>query len=109
MRKPLPNRRASETFSFRFQNMDYTVTVGFYDELETIGEVFINGAKSGAQVEAIVRDGAILASLAIQHGVPLETISHAVTRDGRGEPQTIVGAIIDGLIPKKQQDDERTA
>ena len=47
--------------------------------------------------EAIARDGAVLLSLALQYGVPLETIKHAITRDGQGQPQSIIGAVVDRL------------
>jgi hypothetical protein len=65
-RNPLPNRRACETFDLEFGgfNKVHTVTVGFYDDNVTPGEVFINSGKSGEQVEAISRDGAIRAQYA---------------------------------------------
>lgn len=97
-REPLPPRRASETFELSFGGLavPYTITTGFYDD-GRIGDIFINGGKSGEAVEAIARDSAVVISMALQHGVPIETIAHAITRNARNEPQTIVGAIIDVL------------
>lgn len=99
----LPQRRASETFSLSFAGLNsaFTVTVGFYDG-GRLGEVFINGGKSGEQVEAVARDGAVLLSLALQHGVGLETIAKAVTRDGQGAPSSIVGAVVDCLTQRDE-------
>lgn len=101
-RRPLPMRRHSETFVLPFGGLakGHTVTVGFYADGEP-GEVFIDGGKSGEQVSAIARDGAILLSMCLQHGVDLQTIAHAVTRDGQGAPSSIVGAVVDRLRSSK--------
>src|SRR5262245_15893488 len=99
-RKTLPQRRYAETFNMTFggQNREYTVTVGYYGwGTREVGEVFITGAKTGSDAEAIARDGAILLSIALQFGAPLETIAHAITREGNGAPSTIIGAVIDRL------------
>ena len=98
-RRPLPMRRNCETIEIPFGGFDrvHTVTLGFYED-DSVGEVFINGGKSGEQVEAIARDGAVLLSMALQYGVPLTTIQGAVTRDARGAPQSIVGAVVDQLV-----------
>lgn len=97
-RSVLPNRRTGENFEIKHggQNSIFVVTVGRYPD-GNIGEVFISGSKSGTAFEAVARDGAILLSLALQHGVPLETIKHAVTREPDGSASTIVGAVVDKL------------
>jgi hypothetical protein len=97
-RRPLPMRRVCETFEISFGGLAkcHTVSVGYYAD-GAPGEVFINGGRSGEQVEAIARDGAVLLSLALQHGVALDTIGHAITRDGHGAPSSIVGAVVDRL------------
>jgi hypothetical protein len=98
-RETLPLRRRSETFELPFGGLKepHVVTLGFYND-GRIGEVFINGGKSGEVVEAIARDSAVILSMALQHGVPLETIAHALTRDGQDQPQTVVGVIVDMLM-----------
>jgi hypothetical protein len=96
MRDVLPARRSAETFNMRFWNQNFTVTVGSYDDGRP-GEIFIDGGKTGQDVQATARDAAVTFSLALQHGVPLSVISHAVTRGERGEPASILGAIIDRL------------
>jgi hypothetical protein len=60
-----------------------------------VAEVFLNCAKSGTQAETLARDSAVLLSLALQHGVPIETISHAITRDADGKPSGPIGALVD--------------
>jgi hypothetical protein len=98
-RRLLPMRRACETFEIEFGGLAkcHTVTVGFYHD-SLPGEVFIDAGKSGEQVAAIARDAAVLLSMALQHGVALETIKHAVTRDGQGMASSIVGAVVDELL-----------
>jgi hypothetical protein len=85
IRRTLPQRRAAETFDRRFRNQPFTVTVGFYPD-GTPGEVFIDGGKTGQDIQSTARDAAVVLSLAIQHGTPIEMIRHAVTRSGSGEP-----------------------
>lgn len=98
-RRLLPVRRRSETFDMAFGGLirPHTVTVSFYAD-GAPGEVFISGGKSGEAVEAIARDGAILLSMCLQHGVPLDTIKHALTRDSQNAPTSIVGAVVDQLV-----------
>lgn len=96
MRQSLPQRRASETFNLRFWNQAFSVTVGFYPD-GSAGEVFIDGGKTGQDVQSTARDAAVVLSLALQHGMPIETIRHAVTRNGAGQPASILGAIVDVL------------
>ncbi len=93
-RKQLPARRTAETFELAFGGLAkrHTITLGYYDD-GSLGEVFISGGKSGEQVEAIARDGAVLMSLALQHGVDLQTIKHALTLDSFDRPLSIVGAV----------------
>ena len=99
MRRVLPQRRAAETFDLRFWNQPFTVTVGFYAD-GTPGEVFIDGCKTGNDIESIARDAAVLLSLALQHGVPPETIRHAVIRGASEEPASILGAVVDSITTK---------
>ena len=96
IRRTLPQRRAAVTFDMRFWNQLFTVTVGFYAD-GTPGEVFIDGFKTGNDIQSIARDASVLLSLALQHGVSPETIRHAVTRGASEEPASILGAIVDAL------------
>ena len=73
------------------------MTLGRYDD-GRVGEVFITGSKSGSDLEANVRDTAILVSLALQHGVPLATMAAAITREADGSPSTVIGVVLDKLM-----------
>lgn len=96
IRQTLPQRRAAETFNMRFWNQQFTITVGFYPDGRP-GEVFIGGGKTGQDIQSTARDAAVVLSLAIQHGTPIETIRHAITRDGSGAAVSILGAIVDAI------------
>src|SRR5687768_5638629 len=101
-RQRLPARRASSTRTIFFGGEKYHLTIGRYEN-KTPGEVFLtrvkdaNAAKLGTQLEAMCRDAAILISLALQYGVPIDVIRDAMTRDGEGEAQTIIAFVIDEM------------
>jgi hypothetical protein len=99
MRRVLPQRRAAVTFDLRFWSQLFTFTVGLYPD-GTLGEVFIAGGKTGQDIQSTARDAAVVLSLALQHGIPIETIRHAVTRDGFGAAASILGAIVDCISTK---------
>ena len=63
----------------------------------TPGEFFIDGGKTGQDVQSTARDAAVVLSLALQHGTPIEAIRHAVTRNSNGEAASILRATVDRL------------
>jgi len=95
-RRTLPDRRSSENFALRFWNQDFVVTVGYYGD-GTVGEIFIDGGKTGQDAQFTARDAAIAVSIGLQHGVPIETLKHALTRPGDGGAASILGAITEKL------------
>lgn len=95
MRTPLPNRRPHERLEFEHWGQCYVVGLGRADVQAPISEVFLNCAKSGTQSETLARDSAVLLSLALQHGTPLSTIAHALTRNADGTPSGPIGALVD--------------
>jgi hypothetical protein len=94
VRARLSNRRIAETFELDCAGLRYTCTVGRYPD-GTIGEVFLNNHKSNSASDANARDAAIVCSLALQNGVPIETIRRALLRDSHGRPSTPLGAALD--------------
>lgn len=94
-RQVLPSRRPSDVLEHVTQRgILYTITVGFYDDGRP-GEVFIDAGKAGTDTQVVARDAAILMSLLLQYGCPVETIRHAISREEDGSPQGPVGAILD--------------
>jgi ribonucleoside-diphosphate reductase alpha chain len=98
-RRTLPQRRRAETFSLTACNQQLIITLGFYPD-NSLGEIFVGVGKTGNDIQAIARDGAVLVSLALQHGVALETIHHAMIRDSSGAAASILGAIVDCISTK---------
>jgi hypothetical protein len=93
----LPQRRSSTTFELNFWGQKFAVGIGYYPDGQ-IGEVFVSADRIGGQVEALARDAAILISIALQFGAPLETIQHALTRGGHGEPLSLAAAVVDLIM-----------
>lgn len=95
-RSRLPNRRLSENFSFDCSGLKYTATVGRTTDGK-IAELFLNNHKVGNQSDTNARDAAVVCSLALQYGVPLETIREALMRDANGKASGPLGTALDIL------------
>jgi hypothetical protein len=92
----LPNRRASETITFECNGLTYIATVSRYPNGD-LAEIFLGNGKAGSHADAAAKDSAVVCSLALQHGVPVETIRHALLRDARGNPSSPLGCGLDLL------------
>lgn len=102
MRARLPARRGSTTV-----RVDYADVLGLSlkahvtysrNDAGRIAEVFISAGKPGSQAEAAYRDAALVVSMALQHGTPLEDVAAAMTRDEAGRPAGPLGVIMDVLM-----------
>jgi hypothetical protein len=94
VRELLSNRRGCETFSFKCNSLDYVCTVGRFPD-GRLAEIFLTNSKAGSHSDAAAKDSAVVASLALQFGVPLETIRHALFRDPRGIASSPLGVALD--------------
>lgn len=94
-RTPLPNRRLHETLKFTHWNLRYIAGLGRARPGAPISEVFLNCGKSGEQVQTLARDSAVILSLALQHGVTIDELRHALTRNADGSPSGPLGALLD--------------
>jgi hypothetical protein len=93
-RRRLPNRRFSETFAVEVQGMRFTATISRFDDGQ-LAEVFLSNHRAGSDADANACDAAVVASIALQYGVPLEVIRKALMRDARARPRTPLGAALD--------------
>ena len=80
-RDRLENRRPHWLYRFECDGQSYTGGIGRFED-GRIAEIFINGSKVGTAAETNAQDAAIVASLALQHGCPIETLRHALARSG---------------------------
>ena len=74
-RKRLPDTRDSVTHKFSISGHEGYLTAGLYPD-GSPGEVFIKMAKQGSTVSGLVDTIAVLISVALQYGVPLESLVH---------------------------------
>lgn len=95
-RQRLSNRRVSETFAFEWAGMPFICSFSRFKGGE-LAEIFVSNHKSGSAVDATARDAAVLASIGLQFGVPLEVLKGALLRDARGQPQSPVCAALDAI------------
>ena len=72
MRKRLPKKRTSVTTSFSVAGAEGYMTAGMYED-GSLGEVFLKLGKQGSTLAGVMDAFSIGISLALQHGVPLET------------------------------------
>ena len=78
-RQCVPNRRAAEMFDFEHGGRKWTATISRFPD-RRIAEIFLDPPKVSA-IGELAAEAAIVASLALQSGCPLETLRHAL--DGR--------------------------
>ena len=95
-RERLPNRRGTETFAFTCNGLSYLASIGRYAD-GRIAEIFLSNAKAGSHSDAAAKDSAVVASIAMQFGVPLDTIRHALLRDAQGRASSPLGEALDRL------------
>ena len=73
----------------------FTVGLGYYPGA-CPGEIFVSTGRSGSELDALLNDAAVLASIAMQYGAPLENLARAMGRLGdKRTPASPLGAILD--------------
>lgn len=118
-RQQLNPRRTAVTFQFEHEfehgaPFKYKCTVGYFVN-NTIGEVFLNSVKHNTGMDALVQDGGVFISIALQYGVPLSVLLGAIRRDPTGYPasplgmalQEIMRQQLDSIGRKRERQNER--
>src|SRR5262245_53616360 len=96
-RERLPDRRLSETFEIESQGLRFTVTASRYAD-GGLAEVFLQNHKAGSMAGINAQDAAVVCSLALQHGVPLDVIRKALMRDSQGRASGPLGTALDLIV-----------
>jgi len=78
-RERLPDERQSVTHKFEVGGQEGYLTVGLYEDGRP-GELFVNISKEGSTLSGLVDGVALLTSLALQYGVPLEAIARKLKK-----------------------------
>jgi hypothetical protein len=92
----LPNRRRSMSFGIEAQGMRFTACVSRFDD-GSVAEIFLTNHKCGSMADTNAKDAAVVCSIALQYGVPLEVIRRALMRDSHGRPNGPLGAALDRI------------
>jgi hypothetical protein len=100
IRTALPNRRHAERIRFEHgelgREQTFFGTLGYPDlSGEQPLEIFLAGGKPGSSLDAMSRDFAVVVSIALQSGVPLEDMRQAITRLDDGSAAGPGGKLLD--------------
>jgi hypothetical protein len=89
-REKMLDRRRSEIADIECDGVPYIITAGRFPD-GRVGEFFIDGPKVGSAAATMARDGAILCSLLLQHGVEPAKILRTLTKLKDGTPAGPIG------------------
>jgi hypothetical protein len=104
-RERLPNRRGHELLNFEHGGIRYTAGVGRFED-GRLAAIFLNTAKHGTAVDTNARDAAVAASLLLQHSCQVDTLRHALTRNGDGSASGPLARALDLLASSNQPADQ---
>lgn len=95
-RERLPDRRVSLSFEFDCDGLPCRAQFSLFSDGRA-GELFLNVGKTGSAAAIAAHDGAVCASLALQHGVNPEVVSHALLKLPSGASAGPIGKAFDLL------------
>ena len=98
-REHLPNRRASEQIAFACGGFKFVATIIRFPD-GRLAEIFLTNGKYGSDSDVSARDAAVVCSIALQFGTPLDVIRKALMRDGQSRPNGPLGVVLDLLAGK---------
>jgi hypothetical protein len=94
MRERLPSRRAAETFDVEAGGLRYRATIGRFAD-GRLAELFITSHKADTTAGIMASDAAVVCSIALQYGAPVETLRRALMRDPAGRAIGPLGVVLD--------------
>jgi hypothetical protein len=93
-RERLSNRRSSLNFSFECAGLKYTATYSRFGD-GRVAEIFLNNHKINSGADVSARDAAVIASIALQFGVPIDVIRKALMRNADGSASGPLATALD--------------
>src|SRR4051794_39463820 len=78
-RRRLSNRRHAITEPIIVDNTMVTATIGF-DETGAPKEVFLDGGKTGSNLDFMLDDASVMITIALQHGVSAQALAKSIAR-----------------------------
>jgi hypothetical protein len=97
-RRRLASRRMLETIAVEHEGQRYKIGLGRERGCVDVVEVFLNAQQVNSTLDVIASDGAILMSLLIQYGHPVEEIAKSMKRNPDGSPASPLGMAAAFLI-----------
>jgi hypothetical protein len=95
-RTRLLNRRLNQTQELNRDGINIKMTIGFKPD-GSVGEIFLNADRADSMLDVLMSDAAIIASIAMQYGVSLRQLAHAIKRDKFGVASSPIGAALDSI------------
>jgi hypothetical protein len=95
-RERLANRRFSETFEIDVAGRAYRVSFSRFPD-GRLAEIFISNNRVNSDSDSAAKDSAVVCSIALQYGVPVDVIRKALMRDSGGRPSGPLGVALDLL------------
>ena len=95
-RERLTNRRLSETFDIEVSGRKYRCSFSRYAD-GRLAEVFISNNRVNSDSDTAAKDSAVVCSIALQFGVPVNVIRKALMRDSAGRPSGPLGVALDKI------------
>jgi hypothetical protein len=77
-------------------SIPYTASIGAFPDGK-LAEVFLTSGRAGTDLAIQAQEAAIVLSLALQYGAPVETIRTALPRTAEGNPEGAIGMLLDIL------------
>ena len=97
-RERLPNRRTSLTKLAEYNGRAFHISAGFSADGHIL-EIFARDAgKHDSDQDRLVDDLAVILSLALQHGIPLEIMISSLGHLHDGAPNSVIGTILDAAL-----------
>jgi hypothetical protein len=103
------NRRALEIVAIEHESQHFKIGLGrdlVCVEQQLLGpvvEVWLNAQKVNSPIDVLASDGAILMSLLIQYGHPIEEIARSMKRNPDGSPASILGLVAAEVLRAKAE------
>jgi ribonucleoside-diphosphate reductase alpha chain len=88
------------------QGLKFTATASWFAD-GTLAEIFLTNHRAGSQAGIFGQDAAVVASIALQYGVPLDVIRKALMRDLHGRASGPLACALD-LIAEEEVHMRRT-
>jgi hypothetical protein len=100
-RARLATRRPSTSFAFACGPYHYVATISYFPGTNQLAEIVLGNGRAGSDIDAAAKDSAVVASIALQHGVPVDVIRKAQLRGGQGKSSSPLGAALDTIAVRR--------